>query len=127
MVTLQRLSTFTTTTKPDITEYMNCRYINEHLSKEIENAFDIPTELVIGGIWQSRSNREEHAYVKIKRQYVEDATNDVIIDGAIKQFCEANRDDLWVVLGPKEELPEVAVLDGTENNEWYEMFLPDRP
>lgn len=122
--TLEELHTIAIQAKPDITEYMNCGYINESIVEAFQEE-GIAAEKVIGGIWQSRSNREEHCYVNIPSSETPDGVGRVIVDGAIKQFNEQNRDDLWVVLGPIETLPEVAVL--TRGDDWFSYFLPDRP
>lgn len=112
--------------KPDITEYMNCGYINSIISDELEDK-GLTVNNVIGGIWKTKSKREEHTFIEIPANEIQNARNTVKVDGAIKQFCESNRDDLWVVLGPKEEIPEVAVLDGTEKHNWYEMLTAQVP
>lgn len=122
----QRLGEICQEGKPDIDEYLNCRYINERIKRHLHDV-GVDVELIVGGIWQTQSHREEHAYLLIPADQITDAHSDVIVDGSIKQFCESNRDDLWVVLGPKEDLPEVAVLTGDESNDWYSYFLPDQP
>lgn len=113
--------------KPDIQDYLNCGYINKQIRDVLDEELNADVDFVIGGIWQSRAKREEHAFVRIRNHSVESVNKPIIVDGSIKQFCYLNEDDLWVVLGPKETLPEVAVLTGKENNDWYEMFSDQRP
>jgi hypothetical protein len=127
MPTVQDIRDVSAASKPNITEYMNCGYINRALAASLREELGVTATVVIGGIWQTRGKREEHAYVTIPAGEVVDSSRDVIIDGSIRQFCEENIDDLWVVLGPKEALPDVAVLTGNEPNGWYDMFRPDRP
>jgi len=122
--TLDELHTIALRAKPDITEYMNCGYINEQIVTALQNE-GIAAEKIIGSIWQSRSKREEHCYVRVPTSETAEGVREVIIDGAIKQFNEQNRDDLWVVLGPIETLPEVTIL--TYGDDWFSYYLPDRP
>jgi hypothetical protein len=127
MTTVQDILEVARASKPDITEYMNCGYINRAIATELREQLGVTATVVIGGIWQTRGNREEHAYITIPAAEIKDAGRDVIVDGSIRQFSEEHRDDLWVILGPKEKLPSVAVLTGREGNGWYNMFQPDRP
>jgi len=110
--------------KPDIDEFMNCGYINRGIQAGLTEA-GFEAELVVGGIWKTRSQREEHAYLKLTKQDNDSLDTDIIVDGAIKQFCEENKPDVWVTLGEKEQLPSVAVL--TPTDDWFAYFLQQQP
>lgn len=115
--------------KPDITEYMNCRFINETIHNKLREHANIPSTIITGGVWQTRSKREEHAYLTIDSKYITgmDTNSEIIVDGAIKQFNKSNTADVWVTLGNKQSLPDVAVLTGREQHDWYSYYLEEQP
>jgi hypothetical protein len=127
MITKQQLAEFVTEARTGTESFHNCGAINRDLKQKIETKFNIPVQSVKGGLWKSRADREEHFFLKIDSEYIENVSSTVIVDGAIKQFCEENEPDVWVSLGSKEDLPSVAVLDGTEDKDWYSMYLEQTP
>jgi hypothetical protein len=101
--------------------YLNCGPINKKKKKKIADEIDsnfpaLSASLVKGGFFYSRSEYAEHAYVRVKK---EDRV--IIVDGAIDQFSDRNEADNFFSLGPENQLPTVAVLDGSTERDRYQV------
>lgn len=94
--------------KPDITEYLNCGYINRHIRDALVEHTRYNWKLIDGCIQQDRGIHEEHSYVMLPRE--DSPTNyKIIVDGALKQFCEENKGKVWIALDKRQKIPDVAV------------------
>lgn len=107
--------------------YLNCGGINRNLRDALQDKLDIDAEFISGSVGKARGIREEHGYVHVPQAEVTDADSDVIIDGAVDQFCLSNCDEgrVDIQLGPKEDLPRVAVL--TSRDTLYDKYHRDNP
>ena len=123
-VTVEEIRSECEQAKPSIDDFMNCGYISRVLQTRLDER-GVDSELIEGSICQTRSDREEHAYLEIPADAVAGESSPVIVDGSISQFCELNHPDVWVVLGEKEELPDVAVL--AYGDQWYAYYSRRQP
>lgn len=108
---------------PSWQSYRNCGAI----SREIASALDkrgIPCDVVEGMVapYERRGLGPEHAWVVVPAEVVEGVSSDVIIDGALDQFCDENKADGRVSLAfaPKGEIASVEVL--TRGDKLYSVY-----
>lgn len=131
-VTLADVEACAVGARPSLESYANCGAINQVICTALQQDLDISAEVINGSITKPhvRSHGEEHAFVKIPREDVEDAVCDVIVDGALDQFCDENESDTtFVSLGPKESFESVEIVaKRTSREEFlyaaYSEFLP---
>jgi len=126
-LTLDQIKSIALQNRPDLDSYTNCNPINPTIQKALEN-HGISVQRITGTISTGRSHigGEEHMYLKIPSKEVTNFSShkDIIVDGAIDQFCDENYNDcIFVTLGPKEDLPTVAVL--TSSDEFYPYFYEE--
>lgn len=113
--------------RPDMASFLNCNPINPRIQDALTD-HGIPADTVTGMIATTyRDHGDEHLFIKVSGDAVTDSSGDVIVDGALDQFCISNLDDgkVWESLGPKEEIPCPAVL--TPNDDYYEAFSDRTP
>lgn len=98
---------------PDWQSHLNCGAINTELRDALNDAFGLIADLSIGELLSKprHVHGAEHAWVYIPSEYVAEDV-DVIIDGALDQFCiEAYEDGrVSVNLGPREAFPNRVTL-----------------
>ena len=120
MVTVDRLQTLSQAARPRIEACLNSDFINRNIATRLRESHDIPAELVVGSLCQSPGRREAHTFIRVPAAVVPEVTEPVIIDGAIEQFSDSRHGEVRVVLGPRRDLPRVAVL--TAGDEYYEYY-----
>ena len=112
---------------PSWQSYMNCRPINEALREAIRDKTEcgVDATVVEGKVAKSPRARwgEEHAWVSIPASDVEGTSRRVIVDGALDQFCEENKEDgiVGIAVGPRSRFDSVEVL--THRDELYQHYL----
>lgn len=123
-VNLETLRTLAIEARPDLPSYLNCGAINRTIRDALRE-HGVDCELAIGDVGTAyRGHGEEHAWVVVPAGEVQEATGEVIVDGALDQFNAANHDAgrVWEMLGPKEDIPCPAVLE--PGDEFYDVFGP---
>lgn len=128
MVTLSEIEQVAREAHPGLTSYLNCGAINPEIRDALEEELDVAAEFIVGSISKPRTRRvhgEEHAFVKVPAEEVEDARTDVIVDGALDQFNASNYEErgFFISLGPKDDIPNPAVLTGDDGYDCeYELY-----
>jgi hypothetical protein len=107
-IDLRRVYDVAIDAKPDIREYLNCGYINREIQNTLNEKTKYGWEFVEGSIAPNRVDYEEHGYVRLPASNGK-VPDEIIVDGAIKQFCEENSGKIWVTLDERRKLPEVAI------------------
>lgn len=108
---------------PEWESHLNCGPIN----RGIASAFDkegiecYVEEGMIAPI-ERRGIGPEHAYVVVPPEAVSESSSDVIVDGALSQFCEENKKEglVSVAIAPRNEFDSVEVL--TRSDDWYSWY-----
>lgn len=128
-VTRAELEEIVAEERPDLESFLNCNPINPHIKDALSDR-GIPATEVKGTVSTGRSHigGEDHLYLTIDPKYVSDVstTDPIIVDGALDQFCIAKYDagEVFVTLGPKEEIPCPAILISTD--ELYDVFFTEQ-
>lgn len=127
-VTTDTLREMAAKSRPDLDSYTNCNPINV-IIKDYLVSEDIPAELIVGTVSTRRSHvgGEEHMFIKVPAENVSDvdSSKPVIVDAALDQFNVSNYDrgDIFVNLGPKEDIPNPAVI--TPGDDLYDVFYDE--
>jgi len=127
VTTIPRIREIARDARPELDSYMNCNPINPDICSALSK-HGIPAETTLGMVsTKYRGYGDEHMFVVIDESGVQGVSSDVIVDGALDQFCISNLDSgrVWESLGPKEDIPCPAVL--TRGDELYSVFSTRRP
>lgn len=111
---------------------MNCGRINSMLQLDIETDLGIEVEMVRGTIPSTdpdRPGQTPHMWLRIPAGQLEDASGEVIVDGALDQFTAANYDaheDVNASLNPNgETIPSLVVATpGSREYQYYTGTTP---
>jgi hypothetical protein len=124
-VTVEKIAKIARQNRQDLDSYLNCNPINPTIQEALEK-HGISVRKIAGTISTGRSHigGEEHMYLVVPKEEVEDVPSDVIVDGALDQFCdERYNDTVFTTLGPREDIPCPAVL--TSNDDLYDCFYEE--
>lgn len=106
--------------RPQLESHLNCRPINQAICEALQEA-GVECEVVDGHVtrYELRGEGPAHSFVIVTDEAV---TTPLIVDGALDQFCEENREKGFVTfsLGSKTEIPEIVVT--TRGEDYYENY-----
>lgn len=123
--TIEDIRRIARSARPNLESLLNCNPINPKICQALSES-GIEAKLVEGTVSKKYdAHGEEHMFIKIPYSEVE-CNKQIIVDGAIDQFCAENHDEgrVFELLGPREKLPEVAVL--TPDDELFHAFNEEK-
>lgn len=109
----------------------NCGLINKYIFQTLEEN-EIWAKYCTGNITDPDTGRgTEHVWLEIGQKQIRNSEKTVVVDGALDQFCISNYElgECPITLGPKEDLPQVAVFrrgGSSEYEKWYNFKCANR-
>jgi hypothetical protein len=88
-----------------------CRAVNSAVSTALDRELGVESRVVRGAVQDFEGNIAYHVYVRIPAGQLDDCESEVIVDGALDQFNDAEfaTDTVHATFGPKGSVPKVVV------------------
>lgn len=105
----------------DIDSYRNCGAIASEFRNELYKEYPSIQAIVAEGsvsTYRRRGVGPEHAFLIIEPEYLEDATKQVIFDGALNQFSKENKDENGIYFDKENALYPLVVTKGKRNRSY---------
>lgn len=104
----------------------NCRHIATDVQRQMDETYSVHVEVVETQVGEKR---DTHYVNKLPARHYADASDPVLIDAALDQFCTENqhREDVRVDFGPRDYLPDVAIYPPGEEERHVWYYTPNDP